>query len=217
MMRVVLLGGGGHASDVLGAIEALNQEAAPGHKEIKVAGLLADDDIDPKRFAHRNVRQIGTLDDLASVDASHFIACVGFPEGRRSVATRATSTDKTPATIIHPRAWVPAGTKVGQGSVILAGVCVSPCADIGNHAYLSHGSLIGHDCEVCDFVSIMPGASVSGDTRLGTGAMIGANATVLQKVQIGSWATLGAGAVANKNIPDKSTAIGIPARVIRKV
>lgn len=211
-MRIVLLGGGGHASDVLGAIEAAIVGLAAAGTQISVAGILADNEVDRKRFADRNVSQIGSIEDLKSVDASHYIVCLGYPEDRKHVATRAKTSDKKAATIVHPRAWMPAGTVVGEGTIVLAGVCISPGVALGNHVYLSHGCLVGHDCRVSDYVSLMPGASVSGDTFLGEGCLIGANATVLEKLSIGAWATLGAGAVAVKDIPSGVVAKGIPAK-----
>src|SRR5690242_12977577 len=123
-MRIVLLGGGGHASDVLGAIEALRDQLGSGSSRLSVAGILADGDVDMKRFAHRGVKHLGTLDHLKSVDASHYIACVGYPEGRKQVVQRVKGTDKQAASIVHPRAWLPEGTVVGGGTVVLAGVCV---------------------------------------------------------------------------------------------
>jgi sugar O-acyltransferase (sialic acid O-acetyltransferase NeuD family) len=206
-MRIVLLGGGGHASDVLGAIEALNSAGGA----YQVAGIVADVEIDMKRFNARGVRFLGGFDALKRVDASHYISCVGYPEGRKALAERA-EPFLQPATIIHPRAWVPQSVVVGAGSVILAGVCVSPLAVFGRHTYISHGALIGHDARVEDYVSVMPGASVSGDTVLGEGCLIGANATVLEKVTIGARAKIGAGAVVTGNIPSDVTAKGIPAR-----
>ena len=212
-MRIVLVGGSGHASDVLGAIEAVNGTIASTlGSELKVVGLVADDEIDMKRFAGRGVKQIGTIDDLKHLDVSHYIACVGYPDGRKMVANRAAACNLIPATVIHPRAWVPDGVTIGPGSVILAGVCISPCVFIGSHVYVSHGALLGHDCRVSDFVSVMPGASISGDTFLGEGCLIGASATVLEKRSIGEWTVIGAGAVVTSNIPARVTAKGMPAK-----
>ena len=97
-------------SDVLGAIEAINNETDNDAGKIQVAGVLADEDIDPKRFSHRDIKQLGALSDLGSVDATHVIACVGFPRERQIVAREAESSDKAAATLIHPKAWAPPGT-----------------------------------------------------------------------------------------------------------
>ena len=161
-MRIVLLGGGGHASDVLGAFEA-----AYGSGRHPVIGILDDAEIDGRRFAHRGVRQIGDISDLKRIDASHYIVAIGFSRPRQAVFARVRQFGRTPATIVHPKADIPEGVPVGQGTVILSGARVSPMANIGNHVYLSHGCLVGHDCEILDFATVLPGAAVSGDTVLG--------------------------------------------------
>jgi len=210
-MRIVLIGGGGHASDVLGAFEAAEDAlglARPG----QIAGLVADDEIDMRRFKDRGVAQIGSIDDLKSLDVSHFVSCVGYPKGRKAVAERAMAVGLVPAFIIHPQAWVPPGTPVGAGAVILAGACISPGVIIGAHAYISHGALIGHDATFSDYATLMPGASVSGDTALGEGAMIGSRAVVLERLSVGAWATVGAGAVVTRSVPADVTVKGVPAR-----
>ena len=48
---------------------------------------------------------------------------------------------------------------------------------------------------------------------MGEGALIGAGSAVLPGVRIGDRATLGAGAVADKDLPEGVTATGVPARV----
>lgn len=211
-MRLVLLGGGGHASDILGVIEANNQFQKIEDVNIDVIGILSDTEVDTKRFSHRGVEHIGVISDLYKLDVEYYVSAVGYPSGRKRLADLADAAGLQAKTLIHPKAWVPKGTVIGDGSVILAGCCISPGVEIGRHAYLSHGSLLGHDCVAEDFVTLMPGASVSGDTNLGLGAMIGANATILQGLTVGNWSVVGAGAVAVKSVPNGATAMGIPAR-----
>jgi hypothetical protein len=87
-MRIILLGGGGHASDVLGAIEAFNAACTAPSSKYTVAGIVADAEVDMQRFAGRDVHFLGGLEQLKHVDASHFISCVGYPEGRKAMAER---------------------------------------------------------------------------------------------------------------------------------
>lgn len=211
-MRVVLLGGAGHASDVLGAIEAFNDSRQLEEECWIVVGILADVEVDPKRFAARGIKHIGTTDDLKRVDAGHYIACAGYPKDRKVLADRADAVGLKAATVIHPKAWVPKNVVIGKGTIVLAGACVSPLAVFGDHAYISHGSLVGHDAQVDNYVSVMPGASVSGDTHLGEGCLIGSNATVLEKLTIGAWSIVGAGSLVTKDVPANVTAVGAPAR-----
>ncbi|GKT46304.1 putative acetyltransferase [Colletotrichum spaethianum] len=52
---------------------------------------------------------------------------------------------------------------------------------------------------------------------IGDDCWIGANVTVLPGVKIGKGCTIGAGALVSKDIPDYSVAVGVPAKVIKKV
>lgn len=208
-MRVVLIGGGGHASDILGVFEDIWK--LDSASVLSVAGIVADEDVDDRRFRHRGVKQIGSINAISSVDASHYIVAIGWPQARQSVFERVRNCGMEPATIVHPKASIPVSVPVGDGTVILAGVCVSPMASIGRHVYLSHGSLIGHDCVIGDYVSVMPGASISGDTLLGSAALVGANATILEKRRIGDGAVVGAGSVVVRDVPAGVTAVGVPA------
>ena len=82
--RVMLLGAGGHASDVLGVIERINLQGPTWD----VVGI-ADDSKEPKldRFAGRDIPFLGTIDEaLARHPDVEFLATIGFPAGRRIVA-----------------------------------------------------------------------------------------------------------------------------------
>ncbi|KAJ3939803.1 uncharacterized protein N0V96_009788 [Colletotrichum fioriniae] len=52
---------------------------------------------------------------------------------------------------------------------------------------------------------------------IGDDCWIGANVTVLPGVNIGKGCTIGAGALVNRDIPDYSVAVGVPAKVVKKV
>jgi sugar O-acyltransferase (sialic acid O-acetyltransferase NeuD family) len=207
-MRVVLVGGGGHASDVLAAFEAAYAEEPGGHPVIGVV----DDDPGQGRVQGRGVRALGTIDQLGTTGASHYVLAVGWPTTRRTLLLRVEAAGLAPATVIDPGASVHRTATIGSGTVVLWGSHVSAMASIGAHAVISHGALIGHDCSVGDFASVMPGAAVSGDTELGEACTIGTNATIREGVAVGAGATLAAGAVAVRDIPAGVTAKGIPAR-----
>lgn len=213
-MRIVLIGGGGHASGILGVFEAF-YETVEGQTH-PVIGFVDDGDVGEKRFAGRNVKQLGSIDDLKNIDASHYILAIGFSKARKSVFQRIADCGLTPAKIIHPRAELHDSVTVGEGGVVMACVAIGPGGKIGNHVYIAAGSTIEHDCHMGDFVTVMPNSAVSGDTMLGEACLIGTNATVLQGLSIGAGATVGAGAVVLKDVPAGVTVIGNPARIIEK-
>ncbi len=58
---------------------------------------------------------------------------------------------------------------------------------------------------------------VTGPVTIGDDVWIGGNVTILPGVTIGNNVVIGAGAVVNKDIPDNSLAVGVPARVIKEI
>lgn len=183
-----------------------------------LVGVVADPWPDKDRFPKRGVSYWGSIEGLPQYSASHYVLGLGFSAGRYSVFQKVKDLGLAPLTLINDRGFIPDDVLVGGGSVVLAGVCVSPLAGMGRHVYVSHGSLIGHDCEIQDFVSIMPGAAISGDTVLEEQCLIGTNVCVIQGIRIGSVAMVGAGAVVTRDVPLPlgSTVIGNPGRIMMK-
>lgn len=57
----------------------------------------------------------------------------------------------------------------------------------------------------------------SAEVKIGTGAYIGAGVIILPGVTVGECAVIGAGAVVTKDIPPYSVAVGVPAKVVKKI
>jgi sugar O-acyltransferase (sialic acid O-acetyltransferase NeuD family) len=208
--RIVLLGGGGHASDVLGLIEFINS-----HTPTWTVLGVADDSPDPRhrRFEGRGVAFLGRIDEaIAAHPGARFLATVGFPEGRRSVAERAERAGLRPATVVDPRIARGTGVQIAEGCVVLDGVHLSPLCRLGRHVYVSTQAIVGHDTIVGDFSSLMPACAVSGDVVIGEGVLIGLTASISQGIRIGRDARVGAGAVVVRDVEAGTTVTGIPAK-----
>ncbi|OCS29366.1 hypothetical protein CFVLMG6570_09655 [Campylobacter fetus subsp. venerealis LMG 6570 = CCUG 33900] len=52
---------------------------------------------------------------------------------------------------------------------------------------------------------------------IGDDTWIGANTTILPGVKIGKFCIIGAGSIVTKDVDDFSIAVGVPAKVIRKL
>jgi serine O-acetyltransferase len=106
------------------------------------------------------------------------------------------------------------------------GVDIHPGARIGRGILFDHatGVVIGQTAVVGDDVSILHGVTLggtgkeSGDRhpKVGDGVLIGAGASVLGNVRVGAGAKVGAGAVVLRDVPERTTAVGNPAKAIGK-
>ena len=110
-------------------------------------------------------------------------------------------------------------------SRFLTGIEIHPAATIGRRFFIDHGMgvVIGETSEVGDDVLlykgvVLGGTSLSREKRhptVGDGVVIGSNAVILGPVSIGHRSRIGSGAVVVKPVPEDSTAVGVPAKVVR--
>ena len=118
-----------------------------------------------------------------------------------------------------------AARAVSQWSRNRTGIEIHPAAQIGKGLFIDHGCgvVIGETTIIGDNCTIYQGATLGGTGKhvgkrhptIGNNVMIGAGAKVLGPVIIGDNSKVAAGAVVLKDIPENSTAVGIPARVVR--
>ena len=109
---------------------------------------------------------------------------------------------------------------------IFTHIDIHPAAVIGRRVFIDHGTgvVIGETTIIEDDVLIYQGVTLGGVSldhgkrhpTIKKGAVIGAGAKVLGNIVIGEKAKIGANSVVVKEVPDCSTAIGIPAHVIEK-
>ena len=112
--------------------------------------------------------------------------------------------------------------------IILATMEIPYTAEIGGGLYLPHPKciIIHPKTIIGDNVTIFQGVTLGENLKrqngrsspiIGNNVLIGAGAKVLGPVTIGENSMIGANAVVLKDIPKNSVAVGIPAKVIRKV
>lgn len=120
------------------------------------------------------------------------------------------------ATIIDPSSLIAPDAKIGVNVVILGfTVCSSEC-QIEDHVNINWQCLISHHVIVGEFTNISSGVKLTGCTSVGRECDIGTNVIVIPKKVVGDRVILGAGAMVNSNIPSDVTAVGVPAKIIKR-
>ena len=115
---------------------------------------------------------------------------------------------------------------VSQLARRVTGVEIHPGATIGKGFFIDHGMgvVIGETTEIGDNCSIYQGVTLGGTGKdigkrhptLGNNVMVGAGAKVLGPFRVGDNSKIAAGAVVLREVPDDSTAAGVPAKVVRQ-
>ena len=115
---------------------------------------------------------------------------------------------------------------ISQHALHRTGIEIHPAATIGRRFFIDHGTgvVIGETTVIGDDCTIYQGVTLGGTGKdkgkrhptLGDHVMVGAGAKVLGPIEIGNHVRIAAGAVVLQDIPSDSTAVGVPARVVRR-
>ena len=115
---------------------------------------------------------------------------------------------------------------VSQLARHLTGIEIHPGAKIGKCLFIDHGMgiVFGETCEIGDNCTIYHGVTLGGTGKdtgkrhptLGNNVMVGAGARVLGPMKIGDNSKIAANAVVLEEVPPNCTAVGVPARVVKR-
>ena len=127
---------------------------------------------------------------------------------------------------LHQNEHFFAARAVSQLGRKLTGIEIHPGATIGKGLFIDHGSgvVIGETAEIGDNCTLYQGVTLGGTGKdvgkrhptLGNNVMVGAGAKILGPFRVGDNCKIAANAVVLSEVPDDSTAVGIPARVVRR-
>ncbi len=114
---------------------------------------------------------------------------------------------------------------ISQLSRFFTGIEIHPGAKIGKGLFIDHGmgTVIGETAEIGDNCTIYQNVTLGGTGKdkgkrhptLGNNVMIGCGAKVLGPFRVGDNSKVAANAVVLSEVPDNSTCVGVPARIVK--
>lgn len=130
------------------------------------------------------------------------------------------------AHMLHIRGYVMTARMISQTAKLFTGIEIHPGAKIGKGLFIDHGSgvVIGETAEIGDYCTLYQGVTLGGTGKdvgkrhptLGNNVMVGAGAKVLGPFKVGDNSKIAANAVVLSEVPPDSTAVGVPARVVKR-
>jgi serine O-acetyltransferase len=115
---------------------------------------------------------------------------------------------------------------IAQFTRWITGVEIHPGATIGKGFFIDHGMgvVIGETTIIGDNVTLYQGVTLGGTGKergkrhptIGNNVVVGTGAKVLGNISVGDNVQIGANAVVIKDVPQNSTVVGVPGRVVKR-
>ena len=205
---IYILGAGAMARETLDIYEALGRAAEVGGFIVETPPA-GNPEIRGKKILAASI-----IEELP--EDSLFIGAIGTPVRRRwleEIESRGFEFDIA----VHPFSSIGSDVRLDRGTIVCAGAVLTCDIEVGKHVIVNVGSTISHDCRIGSYTTIAPGVNLAGRATVGEGCWIGIAAAILEKRSVGSGCFVGAGSIVSKDIEDNSFAVGMPARVLRKL
>jgi sugar O-acyltransferase (sialic acid O-acetyltransferase NeuD family) len=212
MKKIVIIGAGGFGREVKMLIDQINYNK----KKYDFIGFY-DDNIE-KGSMINEFKVLGSIDELLQVDYNiEVVISIADPTIKKKIYETINCNHFISfPTLIHPNVLI--GTdkvSFGYGCIICASNIITVNISLGNFVILNLGCTVGHDTTIGDYCSFMPSVNISGEVIIENSVYVGTGAKIINLLTIGNSTIVGAGAVVSKSLPEKCTAVGIPAKPIK--
>lgn len=212
MKDFCIVGAGGFGREVL--FQVMNDSKFSA--EYQFAGFVDDNLETLTQFPEEE--KFGSIDDLfqTTKNIACFL-CVGNAQVRKNLYERLTANKFiTFPSYINEKIIVSNSTKIGQGSIICLGSILTVDISIGDFVIINLDCTVGHDASLSNFTTLYPSVNVSGNVKIGELSEIGTGTQIIQGKSIGCNTIIGAGSVVISDISSNVTAVGAPAKEIKK-
>lgn len=208
MKKIVIVGAGGFGREVEMLLEQINSVAL----EWEFLGFV--DDQVPAGTKIGSAKVLGSIAILSALVDVYVVLAIGNPLVKAKIVSLLPKKQQY-ATLIHPNVLIGKRVEIGEGSIVCAGTIITTDIKIGQHVILNLSCTVGHDTEIGHYCSFMPSINISGEVVIENGVYVGTGAKIINQLTIGKETIVGAGAVVSKSLPDRCTAVGIPAKPIK--
>lgn len=205
--KIIILGTGGHGKVVKELAESCGYE---------VIGFVGDNKPVGAKILDKEV--LCRIQDIESLkgETNKVAVAVVANTVREKRAKEITEKGFETPSLIHPSCIFSESADLGKGTVIMGGTVVNAEAYVGDFCIVNTGATVDHDCRIGDFCHISPGANLGGEVTIRDYTWVGVGAAVRECITIGRHVMIGGSAFVACDIEDNVTAIGVPAKVMKK-
>lgn len=211
MQNVIIFGASGHGSVVLDCLEK--------EGKYNVVGFV--DSYKSKGYRINGYQVLGSEIDLPYLinrfNVSGGIVAIGDNWTRKLIVDKISKVVPNFNFIntIHPKAILGKDVLLGCGNVFMPGAIVNANSIIHDFCIINTNSSLGHDGIMDSFSSLAPSVCAGGGLKLGRFSAISLGVNIINGIEIGEHAVIGAGSLVVDDFGDKLVVYGSPARIIR--
>lgn len=212
MKNIAIFGAGGFGREVKTIIDAINKSMPNTYNFIG----FYDDGLEKGKIVN-GYPILGGIKELNEVTTSLCVVIsIGDPKIKKLILEKIKNVYISFPTIIHPKASISNDdVQIGKGTIICEGTIITCNIKIGDFVIFNLMCTVGHDTRIDDYCAFMPSVNISGEVSIHKGVYVGTGAKIINLIEIGEGTIVGAGAVVSKSLPEKCTAVGIPAKPIK--
>jgi len=200
--KIVLVGSGGHAAELVDYIESANEKSSP--IQFEILGLLDDAKTNYDRYSFA-YPYLGTIKEHEVLEDVDYLMGIANMKYRKPIIVDLKSKGAKFASFIHPTAIISRTAEWGEGCVISHNVSLGPKVKLGDFNLINSRCTIGHDTQIGSYNFLSPQVVTGGMSRLGNENFLGTNAAILPMVKVGNCNVISAGMIVEKNVEDDAT------------
>ena len=211
MNDIVIIGAGGFGREVAWLIERINKDK----KSYKLLGFV--DDKIAKGIQIDDYPVLGTINELKRYEKKiNVCIAVGNAKIRKKIYEEIkVNTNLDFPNLIDPSVIIDE-KNIGKGNIVCANNIFTIGYKMIDFCIINLACTIGHDVKMNSFITVYPGVNISGNVNIEECVELGTGASIIQGVKIGKFSIIGASACVIKDIESNVTAVGIPAKYVKK-
>jgi sugar O-acyltransferase (sialic acid O-acetyltransferase NeuD family) len=150
----------------------------------------------------------------------HFSFYVGLGYLRLGVKTdvynRLEAAGRRLPSLIHSTSYAHPSSRIGDGCLVYPLCNIGEGVEIERGAVLNNSVVVSHGSHIGAMTYLSPGVVLSGNVVIGAEAFVGAGVVVANGKSVGARVRVGVGSVVTRDIPDDTSAIGNPMRLLTR-
>lgn len=206
MKKLIIVGAGGLGRELLQWVKDINTIKKSYH----ILGFLSDfeNDLNKLECSHSI---IGSIQDWIPKPDEYYTCAIANPIDKEQITSLLTKKGAQFTNIIHPTAVIGSHNNIGKGFIMYPNARITVNCKIGDFITLQ-SCTIGHDAFINDYSTISSNVLITGNVKIGKRVFIASSTTITPKLKVEDDSYIGAGSIVLKDVKEKTTVYGNPAR-----